>query len=281
MNPSLIRFYTVFGSLPRRAHTLLTLLFFWVTLLAPLTAEPFVFVPGDLPLLIVAPHGGDGVLEGAEIRQKDRSTGSKFAVVRDLVTTDLAQLYSDEIYRATENQARPSLLYSNTHRRYCDLNRSEEHSSHDPVGRKFHRRFHQTIQNEVERLSGQFGWVLIVDVHGQSAEPVDLLIGTRGGTTISSWSKSALWGQEGIIPSLLEAGFSVLPPEPQTKVRFNGGFTVTHYAHPPQVETWQFEHGRELRFNEEANRVFTRLVAERLVEFIATRDSDRQPLSEE
>jgi N-formylglutamate amidohydrolase len=227
-------------------------------------AEPthYTFQKGTLPVLLISPHGGNDPLPGATVRQKEDSADPNFSTGKDLVTAEITQLYFDELFRATGK--RPSKIVSRIHRKYCDLNRKNEFSSPEKAGRDFHRAYHAAVQGELDRMVRLYGWALVLDIHGQSSEPYDLMVGTRRGRTIGPWSERTLWAQGGILDQLKRAGFSVVPDGPRQKMRFGGGYIVKTYGESDKVEAWQLEHGRDLRFDKKRNEKFAKLMADRL-----------------
>lgn len=243
-----------------RSKHLLPSVLILLLLCQPAPAEPFTFEKGELPILLVAPHAGGEDLAGAAIRQKEESGDPNFSNKRDLVTLELAELYKQELHQATGKS--PSVLVSHIHRKFCDLNRPEELSSPPGPGQDVHRAFHTTLRQEVDRLIEVHGRVLLLDLHGQSAQPQDLTIGVRRGEVIGEWSRVLLWGQGGLVAQLRQADFSVVPDQPEEKIRYGGGFIVKTYGAAPEVEAWQLEHGKELRFNPERNGKFVKLMAQ-------------------
>ncbi|MCA9779510.1 MAG: N-formylglutamate amidohydrolase, partial [Candidatus Eremiobacteraeota bacterium] len=236
----------------------------------PLSAEtaPFILEKGDLPILLVAPHGGSGNLLEAPIRRQRDSEDPHFSTKKDMVTSELTRSYCDEILRVTGKK--PSLLNSEIHRKYCDLNRQEDWSSPAPAGQAFHREYHRALREELERLVSTHGWALLLDIHGQSSEPHDLMIGVREGDTIGNWSKAALWGHDGLVERLQKEGFAVVPGRAQDKIRYGGGYIVKTYGADGRVEAWQLEHGSSLRFDLERNQAFVRIFVEVLVDNLGT-----------
>jgi N-formylglutamate amidohydrolase len=263
LNHSPSRFY--------RQGTLLPSIIIVLLLVGAVWAKPthYSLQEGSLPVLLVSGHGGSEELPGATVRQKQDSADPHFSTAKDLVTAELTSLYSDELYRATGK--RPSTIVSRIHRKYCDLNRKNEWSSAEKSGRDFHQDFHAALQQELDRILKTHGWALVLDIHGQSSEPYDLIVGTRRGRTVGPWSEGVLWAKNGLIEQLRTAGFTVTPDEPRQKTRYGGGFMVKTYGKSDAVEAWQFEHGKDLRFDEVKNQKFVRIVAALLANALGSR----------
>jgi N-formylglutamate amidohydrolase len=224
----------------------------------PVNAQQLTLIRGDSPVFLVVPHGGSLSLDNASERVEEESTDPHFSIKKDLETSELAQAIRD---RFPPGQ-RPSLLLSEVHRKYVDLNRPPEHATQSQAGRLFHQHFHDTLRRELERLRASHGWVLLIDVHGQSAEKVDLIVGTREGRTVSRWSEALLWGKGGLLSKLEKAGFSTAPSTVHERVRYNGGYIVKHYGKPEWVEAWQLEHGADLRFEQHRTLQYSRILSE-------------------
>lgn len=251
--------------MPRRTPSLLVLLI--ALTWTPLGAQEFTLIRGDIPLLVVSPHGGTREAAGLPIRNKEDSQDPHFTRSRDMLTAELAeQLRAD-----FPEGRRPSVLVAHLHRRYFDLNRSPHRAAETTEARDAHRRFHQALTGELERLLEQHSWALLLDIHGNSSEPFDLVIGTRQGGTVSNWGERALWGPGGLVEVMREAGFTVSPNSSEERIRFNGGYIVGHYGSDPSVDAWQLEHGKELRFSRERNELYTKTLARFLLRAVETK----------
>lgn len=226
---------------------------------------------GDLPLLVVAGHGGKMILEGAEVRSSDKVEDRHFVIFGDTHTNELAADLAGAVAARYKWEHQPSLLVNEIHRRYADVNRKPELSSHDPLGRAHHAAYHQKIEDELARLTQTHGFALLLDIHGQARYETTLLLGTAENSVISSWSKEILWGQSGLIESLKEAGFSAEPSTPDGKQRYGGGYTIRHHGEADSVEAWQLEHSRAVRDTLDERARYLEVVAEILVQAITNR----------
>lgn len=226
---------------------------------------------GDLPLLIVAGHGGQLPLEGAEIRRESEVKDPHFVLFGDSKTNELATDLADALAQELNNKHRPSLLLNEVHRRYADVNRTPERTSHDPVGVAHHAAYHQTIEHELARLVARHGWALLLDIHGQARYETILLLGTAENTVIDDWSKQAIWGNEGLVESLKSSGFTVMPDAENGKQRYGGGYTVRHHGASDKVEAWQMEHSRAIRDGTDSRSSYLEVVAKSLARAIERR----------
>ena len=233
--------------------------------MAPISAQSsstFTLEKGELPIFLIAPHGGNGGLPEAPIRRARDSDDPHFSGKKDMLTAELTRSYSKQIFQVTGKK--PSVLISEVHRKYCDLNRQEDWSSPAPAGQAFHRQYHTALKLELDRLLSEHGWVLLLDIHGQSSEPHDLMVGIREGNVIGEWSRRVLWGEGGVFETLRSDGFTVVPDRPEQEIRFGGGFIVKTYGADDRVEAWQLEHGSNLRFDQARYDKYVELMVEAL-----------------
>lgn len=114
------------------------------------------YIPGTLPLIIAAPHGGQ--LEPADI--PDRKDG---VTTRDAETDLLAVDLADAITRRTG--ARPHLILCHLHRKKVDCNRDAlTGTGGNPKALATWRAFHEAIGKA--RSAARHG--LFLDLHGHS-----------------------------------------------------------------------------------------------------------------
>lgn len=114
--------------------------------------------PGDIPLIIAAPHGG--LEEPADIA--DRTYG---VFERDINTQDMARRMVAEIHARTGK--RPHLIMSLIHRRKLDPNRDIVVAAQgDPNAEIAWNEYHGAIAAARTYAESNFGFGLLVDTHG-------------------------------------------------------------------------------------------------------------------
>lgn len=202
-----------------------------------------------MPVILTVPHdGGDGV-PGVPIRSRGVS-------VRDLGTRDLAERTADLI-EARSGQ-RPYLVIAKFSRRYIDANRAEAEALDSPDAVPAYRAYHEHVASFVAELRQRFpNGALLIDVHGQSAEPETIFRGTRDGLSIGALlarhGSAAIDADDGLAGALRRSGYAVLPPQQEAgdkeDARFNGGHTVfTYGSHTGAgIDAIQLEFGKNLR----------------------------------
>lgn len=240
-------------------------------------AEPstaLTFIEGNLPLFIVAGHGGKLPLEGAEVRSPSKVEDPHFVIFGDALTNELATDLAAAVAQEYGKNRKPSLLLNQIHRRYADVNRKPELTSHDVIGRAHHAAYHQTIEHELARLVARHGWALLLDIHGQARYSATLMLGTAENTVISDWSQETLWGSRGLVENLQEKGLIAEPDVYDGPQRYGGGYTIRHHGGKAQVEAWQMEHSRALRDTPEPRTVYLEVVSQTLVRALKRRLDD-------
>ena len=114
---------------------------------------------GNIPLLLVAPHGGDLKPQWIENR------GCEGAVItQDQYTLGIALQIENELKKRTYQ---PYIVYAKIHRIKVDLNRSLE-TSHceDDSSNDLWRAFHQQIESYRYEIIQKYSRGLMIDIHG-------------------------------------------------------------------------------------------------------------------
>ena len=118
------------------------------------------YIPGDLPLILCSPHGGD--LKPAEIPNRGYGvTGT------DSGTQDLTRKIANEIF--LRGGHRPHLVLSHLHRSKLDPNREVvEAAQGSPVAIRAWEEYHAFIDKARALVVKKHGYAFLIDVHGQS-----------------------------------------------------------------------------------------------------------------
>ena len=251
------------------------------------------YIPGDLPLIIAAPH--DGRLRPGEI--PDRSRGVTTADAR---TQDLARLIATKIHERTGRHLH--LIICHLHRSKLDANREiGEAAQGNALAEQAWKEHHAFVETACEAAVRQFGVAFFIDLHGHahSDSRVELgylyssleLAGCEEGLNEFSFiqSGSLRWIAERShlshndllrgpqsLGALLEAqGFPSTPgprlPLP-TEPYFRGGYTVARHCNATrQVCGLQIEANRpSLRDTAENRLRFARALVTTLETFFPT-----------
>ena len=227
-------------------------------------AQDFTIQSGNIPIIVVSVHGGWQKLSGARVREKGTSQDPRFSKKKDLVTYKLARLYKSRLSHHLGSGMQPSWLANRVHRKYVDLNRNSSHSSELSTAREYHQTFHNQLKAEISRLKQQFDWIVILDIHGQTAVSTDLIVGTQRGASTEDWAEKLMWGRGGVLETLNSAEYSTQPKHPKQAFRFAGGYITKYYGRDRAIQVFQLEHGKALRFDRESNENFVDLFSQTL-----------------
>lgn len=207
--------------------------------------------PGELPVLITAPHGGTNIIPTV----LTRTNGT---ILRDDGTYELALLVSEELTKLTKGK-KPYLVAAQFHRKYLDVNRPATNAFESPGAKPYYDTYHQQTSNYVAEIRKRFGGEgLMIDLHGQARDAASIFRGTGNGVTvlrlIQKQGEPAFTGTNSILGQLAQMGYNVIPNntppgKPPEDRSYNGGFTVRTYgSHKADgIDALQLELGSQLR----------------------------------
>ena len=127
------------------------------------------YVPGELPLVISAPHGG---------RLKPETMANRTFGVRseDSNTQDLARRIAAEVKKVTGRQM--TLVISQLHRSKLDPNREiKEAAQGDKMAETVWGEYHAFIDEALKAAVKRHGRAFFIDLHGQSHPDVRVELG--------------------------------------------------------------------------------------------------------
>lgn len=247
------------------------------------------YIPGDLPLILCSPHGGD--LKPEDI--PDRTYGVTGA---DANTQQLTKAVAEEIAKLGGH--RPHLVLSHLHRSKLDPNREvKEAAQGNADAINAWKEYHQFIEKAREVVVKQHGQAFLIDMHGQShpgervelgylhkpeeldqpAEKLNEPEFVAQGSLAHLMRKSKLPYTELLhgkasFGALLEAKGYRATPSPRLPVPdqpyFSGGYTIVRHCQPPTTG-FQLEANRiRLRDTEANRRKFAQTLASVLEEYL-------------
>lgn len=118
------------------------------------------YLPGDLPLVISAPHGG-------REQPEEIPTRTQGVVTIDTNTQELARTIADELHAGTGR--RPHLIICRLHRSKLDGNREvAEAAAGNPIAVKAWTEYHDFIARALAAAIAQNGRAFYIDLHGQN-----------------------------------------------------------------------------------------------------------------
>ncbi len=207
---------------------------------------------GELPIVISAPHGGREAVDGVEPRTPSESAG--VITVREDNTAELAEKLAEELERRL--QKKPYLIIARFERKYIDANRPAESAYDNDAAKPHYDAFHKAVEEACRDVANKFQGGLLLDIHGQSSKPDEVLRGTSNGKTVKllveRHGQAALIGPKSLMGLLAADGYDVLPKvdsDDNEEPKYTGGHIVRTYGsgNPGGIDAIQLEFGRKYR----------------------------------
>lgn len=194
---------------------------------------PLVFVrAGDIPILLSAPHGGRRAIPDVPERKADGE--KQFVTSRDDNTAELTMKLAEELEKHLHGK--PFVVVAHFERKYLDVNRPAEDAYEVDAAKLVYERYHAALRQSCQTIRKHWPHGLLLDIHGQAAEPDKIIRGTANGDTVKllveRHSRAAVIGPRSLFGALHEAGIPVLPKleTDDREVKFNGGHIVRTYG---------------------------------------------------
>jgi N-formylglutamate amidohydrolase len=206
---------------------------------------------GNLPLVLVAPHGGREAIPGIGIRQGNGVP--QFKTGRDHNTAELAEAIALKLGQMSG--AKPFLVIARFHRKYIDANRPSIEAYEALEAQPYYGAFHSAVDEACKQIRQVWGRGLLLDIHGQAAEANVIFRGTMHGKSVTDlvqrFGRQAMTGRHSILGQLALSGYKILP-EPSVndrESRYSGGHTVQTYCshRATRIDAIQLEFGTRLR----------------------------------
>jgi N-formylglutamate amidohydrolase len=206
---------------------------------------------GNLPLVLVAPHGGREAIPGIGIRQGNGVP--QFKTGRDHNTAELAEAIALKLGQMSG--AKPFLVIARFHRKYIDANRPSIEAYEALEAQPYYGAFHSAVDEACKHIRQVWGRGLLLDIHGQAAEANVIFRGTMHGKSVTDlvqrFGRQAMTGRHSILGQLALSGYKILP-EPSVndrESRYSGGHTVQTYGshRATRIDAIQLEFGTRLR----------------------------------
>ena len=207
---------------------------------------------GGLPIILSAPHGGRGKVPNVAAREGEGVP--RFKTLSDANTGRLAEMLADAIEKQLGK--RPYVVIARFHRKYIDANRTRRWAYESKNAQAAYDAYHEALSKAREDVIARWGRGVLLDIHGQAAEPKMIIRGTQNGKTTSHlvrrFGLEALRGETSFFGRLAQQGFPIIPavgsPDREHPA-YDGGYIVTHYGSGGggTLDAIQLELGRELR----------------------------------
>ncbi len=213
---------------------------------------PLVFVrAGDIPILLSAPHGGRLAIPDVPERKADGE--KQFVTTRDDNTAELTMKLAAELEK--QLHGKPFVVVAHFERKYLDVNRPAEDAYEVEAAKLVYEQYHAALGQSCRTIRERWPHGLLLDIHGQAAEPDKIIRGTANGDTVrllvERHSRAAVIGPRSLFGALHEAGIPVLPhlETDAREVKFNGGHIVRTYGSHREggLDAIQLELGTDFR----------------------------------
>jgi len=216
--------------------------------------DPLRFVTlwaGTLPIILSAPHGGREAIPGIAVRRGYEVP--QFTTGRDSNTAELAEQVGTML--AAELGGKPFLVVARFERKYIDANRAPVAAYETPAAKLYYDGYHQALGEACRSVQQRWEHGLLLDLHGQAAEPETIFRGTKNGRSVSDlerrFGRGALTGSQSILGQLALKGYKVAPNGAGNELerRYTGGFTTQTYGshRGTGIDAIQLELGAALR----------------------------------
>ncbi len=208
--------------------------------------------PGDLPIILSAPHGGREAIVDAPVRLGKGV--ARFVTSTDARTDLLTEKLADSLEQKLGK--RPYVVIARVQRKYVDANRPATGAYESELGKVAYDTYHRALADAREKVVQRWGRGLLLDIHGQVAEPKAIFRGTQNGKTaehlVQRFGPAALLGETSLFGQLAKQGFPVIPAidsSDREHAAYNGGYIVATYGSGSggTLDAIQLELGSELR----------------------------------
>jgi N-formylglutamate amidohydrolase len=224
-----------------------------LALAAPPASDLVSVQVGDLPVVVSAPHGGRKPIPGCPERTGGPAV-KQFATVTDTNTDLLAEKLAAAVGKRMGG--RPHLVVARFERKYADANRPAADGVESDAARPHYDAYHAALKAAKEAVTKGWGRGLLLDVHGQAAEPNAVFRGTNDGKSVAHlldrFGRPAVTGPDSVLGRFAKAGHTVVPAndsDAKEDRRYNGGHIVATYGSRDGggVDAIQLECGATLR----------------------------------
>jgi N-formylglutamate amidohydrolase len=213
---------------------------------------------GNLPLVLVAPHGGREAIPGISIRQGNGVP--QFKTGRDHNTGELAAAIAVKL--GEMSGAKPFLVIARFDRKYIDANRPSAGAYEALEAQPYYAAFHTAVDQACKQIRKLWGRGLLLDIHGQATEANVIFRGTRHGKSVADlvqrFGQQALTGPSSILGQLAQKGYKIRPDPSITdrESRYSGGHTAQTYGshRATGIDAIQLEFGIRLRASDTVDR---------------------------
>lgn len=197
------------------------------------------YYKSNSPIIISCGHGGAKKPVNVNARTcKGAPTHCDCKILSDLNTIEITERVVKTLTTMTAPVI-PSVVIADFHRKYIDINRSQECAYEDQDGKLYYDLFHKELREFVSNIKPRYPVALLFDIHGtagRGADNSDVYIGTRNGNVDPS--NSSIKNLLKIDPSALSKlrqlfknkGYAVQPSHSGDEEAYKGDYVIKAYG---------------------------------------------------
>lgn len=216
------------------------------------------YYKSDSPVIILSGHGGTKKPVNVNARTcRGVHKSCKCETNADLHTIEIAERVVNML-STVPTPIIPSVVIADFHRKYIDVNRSQECAYEGPDGDIYYSTFHKKMREFTDNIKHRYPAAFLFDMHGtvgRGTDIYDVYVGTRNGD--ADPSNSSIKNLLAIDPNVLSKlrrlfkskGYIVQPSQSGDKETFRGGYILKTYGsnNSNGIDCIQFEIDDKIR----------------------------------
>ena len=155
----------------------------------PNVTELVQFIEGDLPILILVPHGGMELAWGIPARNNINKPVANFSFYSAVWTYEIAMTINRTLQRLSGGK-RPYMVLNLAHRRYLDMNREDSEAYEVQLNApRIYWEYHDMVRTYINRMNILFANPILIEITGHSDMPDLILRRTLNGVSVAKMVK--------------------------------------------------------------------------------------------
>jgi|GEM_PF-3918483 len=195
------------------------------------------FVRGNLPILLVAPHGGTELVFGIASRRNINRPVANFSYYGAVWTREICVQISRTIERLSGGK-KPYMVLNLAHRRYVDVNR-EESDAYEVIlnAPRIYWEYHDLINEYVNRMSVLYEQPFLIEITGQRELPNAIVRRTLNGKSVQ---RLVDFHGEKEYNQTLQTYIRQYKNSPDTQNRYNLRNTIKEFIRDKEKKIFEF-----------------------------------------
>lgn len=151
----------------------------------PNVTELVQFIEGDLPILILVPHGGMELAWGIPARNNINKPVANFSFYSAVWTYEISMTINRTLQRLSGGK-RPYMVLNLSHRRYLDINREDSEAYEVQLNApRIYWEYHDMVRTYINRMNILFPNPILIEITGHGDMPELILRRTLNGLSVS------------------------------------------------------------------------------------------------